>query len=321
MYYKDLVTVIVACYNGERFIKQCFDCILRQTYKNIEVVFGDDGSEDNSFEYAKSFAPDLAEHGIPLKCFTRNNIGMVTNRALTLAQGEYIAVYDVDDVLYPESIKKRVTLMRQHSEYACVRSNGYKRDQTGNLTLFVTDEKEKWNEDIFEDLLFGRTNNWAGSYMVRRSVLDEVYKDQKIFETRFGANMQMLMAVAYKHKAGFVDEPLMEYMYNTTSITNSDHSYEADRNKFANFKLIREAILEHLGIRLQYQRQLDIAYLYIYMDLDLGFNKVEEYLFDYAVYKRMEIPLLIYTYNYYRLKGNKLMALLTRIKMLITKFL
>lgn len=70
MYYKDLVTVIVACYNGERFIKQCFDCILRQTYKNIEVVFGDDGSEDNSFEYAKSFAPDLAEHGIPLKCFT-----------------------------------------------------------------------------------------------------------------------------------------------------------------------------------------------------------------------------------------------------------
>lgn len=113
----------------------------------------------------------------------------------------------------------------------------------------------------------------------------------------------------------------MEYMYNTTSITNSDHSYEADRNKFANFKLIREAILEHLGIRLQYQRQLDIAYLYIYMDLDLGFNKVEEYLFDYAVYKRMEIPLLIYTYNYYRLKGNKLMALLTRIKMLITKFL
>lgn len=35
---KDLVTVIVACYNGEKFIEQCFNCILRQTYKNIEIV-------------------------------------------------------------------------------------------------------------------------------------------------------------------------------------------------------------------------------------------------------------------------------------------
>lgn len=318
---KDLVTVIVACYNGEKFIEQCFNCILRQTYKNIEVVFGDDGSKDNSFEYAKSFIPNLAEYGITLKCFTQNNIGMVTNRALALAQGEYITVYDVDDILYPESIEKRVFLMKSHPEYACVRSNGYKKDQKGNLTLFVTDEKEKWNEDIFEDLLLGRTNNWAGSYMVRRSVLDEVYKDKKVFETKYGANMQVLMAVAYQHKAGFVDEPLMEYMYNTTSVTNSNHNYEADRNKFDNFKLIREAILEHLGIRTQYQHKLDVVYLKIYLDLDLSFNKVTEFLFDYETLKKIEKPLLIYTYNYYRLKGDKVMALLTRMKMLITKFL
>lgn len=319
---KGLVSIIVACYNGEKYIERCFNCILSQTYKNIEVIFGDDGSDDNSYNFAKSFVDRFEQQKMTLKCFSQKNIGMVTNNALSMAEGEYIAVYDVDDILYPESIRKRVDVLNSHQEYACVRTNGYKRDEHGNKRLFVTDPEEKNKEYIFEDILSGRTNNWAGSYMVRHKALNDVYNGERLFETRYGANLQVLMAVAYKHKSGFVDEPLMEYMYNVGSITRSDCNYEAERKRYLGFKAIREAVLRQLGVIEKYQNLIDELYNRIFLDLDISYNKSSEYIQHYeACLAYDNKPALIYAYYYYKFKGNKRKAIISRLKhMLLCRF-
>lgn len=310
-----LVSIIVACYNGEKYIERCFNCILSQTYKNIEVIFGDDGSDDNSYDFAKSFVAIFEQQKMTLKCFSQTNIGMVSNNALSMAEGEFIAVYDVDDIMYPESIKKRVDVLNSHQEYACVRTNGYMRDQNGNKHLFVTDPAEKNKEDIFEDILFGRTNNWAGSYMVRHKALDDAYKGNPLFETRYGANLQVLMAVAYKNKSGFVDEPLMEYMYNVGSITRSDINYEAEIKRYLGFKTIRETVLQQLGVIEKYQRLIDEYYNTVFLNLDISYNKSSEYIQHYeACLADNNKPALIYDYYYYTFKGNKRKAIISRLK-------
>lgn len=312
---KGLVSIIVACYNGEKYIERCFNCILSQTYKNIEVIFGDDGSIDNSYDFATSFVDRFEQQQMTLKCFSQTNIGMVTNNALSMAEGEYIAVYDVDDILYPESIRKRVDMLNSNKEYACVRTNGYKRDENGNKHLFVTDPEEKSKEYIFEDILFGRTNNWAGSYMVRHKALDDVYKGECLFETRYGANLQVLMAVAYNNKSGFIDEPLMEYMYNVGSITRSDFNYEAEKKRFLGFKAIREAVLRQLRVIEKYQRLVDELYNRILLDLDISYNKSSEYIQHYeSCLSHNMKPALIYDYYYYKFKGNRRKAIISRLK-------
>lgn len=300
-----VVSIIIGCYNGAKYIERCFNCIINQTYRNIEVVFGDDGSTDSSFQIAQQFIPIFERHGLTLKCFSQSNIGMVTNQALKIATGEYIAVYDVDDILYPTSIEKRVFFMIDHPEYACVRTNGYKLDQYGNKELFSANEAIEYSDDIFEDLLLGRTYNWAGSYMVRREALNKVYNGYPVFETHYGANLQVLLATAYNNKTGYIDEPLMEYMYNTDSITHSDINYASDKNRYLGFKAIREAILDQLNIRNKYQQQIDIMYGEILLDLALTYNKELDFISEYEKLREFRFHAkTIHTYYYHKFKNN-----------------
>ena len=92
-----------------------------------------------------------------------------------------------------------------------------------NRWLFITEEKEKKLTDLFSAFCDGKTNNWAGSYMVRTSVLFSAYPDRNIDPSRFGQNFQILLPVCYKRKFGFIDEPLMEYRVQPNS-----HSQASD---------------------------------------------------------------------------------------------
>ena len=52
---KPLVSILIASYNKEKYVKRCIKSCLDQSYKNIEIIFVDDGSKDNSYKIAKKF--------------------------------------------------------------------------------------------------------------------------------------------------------------------------------------------------------------------------------------------------------------------------
>ena len=318
----DLVSVVVCCYNGIKYIDRCFSCILSQSYSKIEVLFVDDGSTDNSYQYALSYKRAFEDRGYSLKCFTQINKGAGGAAALGVlnAMGDYISCYDIDDILYPESIEKRVTFLKQHNDYAGVRTNGYMVSSDGkSRSLFVNNKDEKLKEDIFKDLLFGKTNNWSGSYMVRANALWNVYPDHHIIESRFGQNLQILMSVAYQNKIGFIDIPLMEYSYNPDSFTNNSKDLKSIIKNYEGYKGIRIDILKQLGIndRSLYNK-LDECYLIIYMDLGLTFN--DDVLFKNSYIKLNRMTKIPYIYSYYYYKNNNLlMSLFYRICHVLSK--
>ncbi len=98
-----LVSVLIPCYNAERFIADAIDSALGQTYPNIEVVVVDDGSTDRSVEVIKSYDGRITWEAGP------NRGGcMARNRAFELSTGEYIQFNDADDLLCLDKVEKQI---------------------------------------------------------------------------------------------------------------------------------------------------------------------------------------------------------------------
>ena len=95
---KPLVSIVMNCFNGERFLKEAIDSIYNQTYENWEIIFWDNSSSDNSALIAKSYDQKL-------KYFRSDKttlLGVARDMAIKKAHGKFVAFLDTDD-LYPVS--------------------------------------------------------------------------------------------------------------------------------------------------------------------------------------------------------------------------
>jgi len=312
-----VVSVITCCYNGREHLDNCMGSLLNQTYKKLQVIFIDDGSTDGSFEFAKRYTNRFSSQGATLLCLSQANTGAggAAANGLLWASGDFIMCFDVDDYLYSESIRKMRDYLVAYPEDALVRTNGFIVAPKGNeKTRFVSEMSEMNNKDIFEDLLLGRTNNWAGSYMVRANALWAVYPDHRIPESRYGQNLQILMAAAWQNKAGFIDEPLMEYRFNPLSFTNIDHSFDGSYDRLQGYKRIRMDILEKMSIKdREIWNKLDIAYSSLLLDLCIRHRKKAEYLEQYARLNALETPSCVYQYYYHLYSGHRFLSLVFRV--------
>lgn len=244
-----LASILIPCYNGARFLDRCMNSILLQTdYPALEVVLVNDGSTDETSERAQGWGERLKAAGIRFAYVFQENRGLggAIDTGLKHITGDYLLLLDVDDVLLPGAISLKAEFLNQHPDYGMVRSNGYYVTE-GHIDdqdrLFVTDPREKGNEWIFDDLIFGTTVNWAGSYMVRTGLLFQAYPDKNILPSRYGQNLQIMCPVAKQSKCGFVDVPLMKYIRQGESLSSSSDLEAAWHKQMDNqkgYRAIRE---------------------------------------------------------------------------------
>ena len=98
-----LVSILIPCYNYEKYVTDAIKSALGQTYKNIEVIVVNDGSTDNSLEVIRSFGDAIHCESIP-----NSGACAARNRALNISKGEYIQFLDADDVLSPDKISNHL---------------------------------------------------------------------------------------------------------------------------------------------------------------------------------------------------------------------
>lgn len=126
-------------YNTEKYLNESIRSILNQTYKNFELLIIDDGSTDNSLDIIKSFKDNrikLYENKV------NKGLPYTRNLALTLANGEYIAFMDSDDISELNRLKVQVKFLDENPEYNVISSKAYmgKKDtnkkQSNNIRIF-----------------------------------------------------------------------------------------------------------------------------------------------------------------------------------------
>lgn len=114
-----LVSIVIYNFNYARFLHQCLDSVFGQTYSNIEVIFSDNASTDDSWQIALEYC-----NLYPDKMFVsrnRKNYGATANLNVALSQirGTYYVTLASDDVMYPDFLQKTITQLEQNKDAGC----------------------------------------------------------------------------------------------------------------------------------------------------------------------------------------------------------
>jgi glycosyltransferase involved in cell wall biosynthesis len=110
-----LVSVITPLYNTEKYIAECIDSVLNQTFKDVEMLVVDDGSRDRSAEIVLEIAARDSRVRL-LRHPGGVNLGVSRTRRLGImeASGEYISYLDADDAFEPTKLERQVDLLKSH---------------------------------------------------------------------------------------------------------------------------------------------------------------------------------------------------------------
>ena len=108
-----LISVILTTYNGEKYLAETLESVLNQTYTNLEIIIVDDCSTDSTIDIIKSYNDER----IKLYVNEKNlGIGDNTNKALSLATGEFIMMQDHDDISSPSRAELQLKCLIDHPD-------------------------------------------------------------------------------------------------------------------------------------------------------------------------------------------------------------
>ena len=108
------VSVIIACYNGEKVIRKAIDSVLAQTLQNFEILVVDDGSTDASVDFVAKTYPDGQVR--VLKHAQNRGISAARNTGIRAAKGDFICFLDQDDLWYPDRLASALEVFDQDTD-------------------------------------------------------------------------------------------------------------------------------------------------------------------------------------------------------------
>lgn len=138
----ELVTIIVPVYNVEKYIYECVNSLIKQTYKNIEIILIDDGSKDKSGAICDNYAASDAR----IKVIHKQNegLGFARNTGLKVAQGKFVTFIDSDDKADADLVEKLVNGIHEVNGDTCI--GGFKRISANGVIGF----EERYDKAVFE---------------------------------------------------------------------------------------------------------------------------------------------------------------------------
>jgi len=142
------VSVVMAVYNGEPYLRESMESVLTQTFTNFECIVVDDGSTDRTPEVLAEYA--AADQRIVL-ISSGENKGLIKslNRALRVARGKYVARQDADDRSLPERFATQVEYLEHHQKVGLLATAYHVIDTEGRVvathTMPLTDTRVRWH--------------------------------------------------------------------------------------------------------------------------------------------------------------------------------
>ena len=197
-----LVSIVMNCYNGEKYLREAINSIYVQTYQNWEIIFWDNASTDNSANIAKSYDGRIKYYLAP----KTTPLGEARNLALSKVSGGYVAFLDCDDIYLPDKLEQQVKLMQGSNYTMCYGS------------VAVIDESGK---KIKKDIVKNKSGNVFPNLLRRYEINMQTVMLKKEFldsnQLSFNANMSycpdhnLFMTIASKADVGVIPNIVAKY--------------------------------------------------------------------------------------------------------------
>jgi glycosyltransferase involved in cell wall biosynthesis len=208
-----LVSVVMATYNGERFLEAQLESVLNQSYPEIEIIVVDDGSNDSTPEILKKYAGRYSN--IKLH-FSHANLGYVKNfeRGCRLATGAYISFCDQDDVW---DYDKTTRLMNHLGDYPMI----YCDDELADGALNSLHKKHSDLKKLqpFDNCLYFATDNCVGGHAL--IMKKEIFVQADPFPVEMPYDLWCAFVATFYGGIQYLDKPLVKWRQHDNNITTS----------------------------------------------------------------------------------------------------
>lgn len=191
---KPLISVIIPVYGVEKYIAQCLESVIDQTYKNLEIIVVNDGTKDRSAEIAKEYA--AKDSRIKVYDFKNAGLSVARNRGLEIATGEYISYLDSDDWLDTKMYETLLeTAMKNEADMVkcgIIETNGASEEKiTFSDVKIINNEQHNAFANYFKGILW--TLAWNGLY--KKELAKKVnFPDNVVHEDNYSSGMFLYLA-------------------------------------------------------------------------------------------------------------------------------
>ena len=222
------ISIIVPVYNVERYLRQCIDSILAQTYTDFELLLIDDGSPDNS----GTICDEYAQKDPRIRVFHKPNGGVSTARNMGIdnAKGEYISFIDADDELYPNAYE---TMMKYINDDIDIVFAGFEKyDEQGKL-IYSVDKNyaAKLDADSLITTMFRPIILYYQGFIWNKLFRLSIINDNSLrFNEKIYFNEDRLFVTEYlcsmKQNGFYCTKPVYKYyIHNSSAFSSIKHSF------------------------------------------------------------------------------------------------
>jgi len=209
---KELISIVVCTYNGEKFLVQQLESLVNQSYLNFEIIIVDDKSSDTTWnildEYSKNF---------PFIFIYQNeqNLGYIKNfeKAISLSTGHFIALCDQDDI-WSEN-KLQILIENIGDNKLIYHDSEFINQQGDSLDKNMSDIMNMYQGDSFKPFLFSNSVSGHACLFTREFVTYSMPFPDEIFH-----DCWLAFTATNLGKIKFLDLPLVKYRQHENSDTN-----------------------------------------------------------------------------------------------------
>ena len=212
-----LVSIIMNCYNGERYLGEAIDSVYKQTYKNWEIIFWDNASTDESAIIAKSYDAKL-------KYFlaeSNTNLGAARVKAVDKARGNYLAFLDCDDLFNPNKITKQIQLIESNPDIGIVYSRADLISSEGEHIGYTP----RIEYNLPDGKVFGDLAKYNFIPFVSALIHRSKYYECGGFPEKYlnSTDYFLFLNISYKYLVRCSDEILCSYRFHENNLSKSQY--------------------------------------------------------------------------------------------------
>jgi len=247
----DIVSVVIPVFNSEKFLKNCIDSIINQTYDNTEIIAVDDGSTDGSLKILQKYDSEIT-------IIHQDNQGLANalNSSIKKMNGKWFKWISPDDMLYPQAVESLVKEATKFQEKTIIYSN-WELINENNETLRSFSESNYNDLEIFDfniRLLDGQQINvnttLIPSSLFKEGCLFQQLKDPVAIDYDFFLRAGIL----HKCKFHLFEDNLVKYRIHSNQLSHKNIS-----KTISYLTEVKEKILSSLdnNMKIKYQKGLE----------------------------------------------------------------